>query len=161
MDIHAPQRILGCYWNTIGWIVVKFGSHTHVASRDCNDFVDPLTFHLEPSSLQNFSLSNTSVYDRITAKLMTLCLEIISIHNTKTLYLLKNQHIRIVISITLRALQWLSTASQRLWQDKFPLRWALRQIPKNLEKWNQNYLHGYKPREGNEKLSFKKKKIYL
>ncbi len=51
---------------------MKFGTHIHVSLRiNCDDYGDPLTFHLASSSGQNFSLSNTLVYDQMLAKLRT------------------------------------------------------------------------------------------
>ena len=55
----------------IGWLTVKFGIHFHGPQRpNCNNF-DLLTFHLTTSG-QNLILSNTSVYDQISAKHMTI-----------------------------------------------------------------------------------------
>ncbi len=49
---------------------MKFGTDIHRAQKvNPNDFGDPLTFHLAPSSGQNFSLSNTLVCDQKPAKL--------------------------------------------------------------------------------------------
>lgn len=54
------------------WISPKFGTDTHVAFRfNFNTFGDPQTFDLAPSSGQYFSLSITSAYDQILARLMT------------------------------------------------------------------------------------------
>ncbi len=48
------------------WIAVKFGTHVHASLRiNCNNFGDPLTFNLAPSSGQNFNLCNTLVYDEL------------------------------------------------------------------------------------------------
>ncbi len=47
-------------------------SDFHVSLRmNCNNFGDPLTFHLAPSSRQNFNLSSALVYDQIPVKLIT------------------------------------------------------------------------------------------
>ncbi len=42
-----------------------------IISMNCNNFGDPLTFHVVPSSSQTFYVSNTLVYDQISAELMT------------------------------------------------------------------------------------------
>ncbi len=52
---------------TTEWIA-KFGTDIHVPLRmNCMNFNGPLTFHLAPSSGQNFNLSNAFV---LPAKLM-------------------------------------------------------------------------------------------
>ncbi len=57
----------------IRWIAIKFGTDIQVPLRmNCNHFDEPLTFHIAPSSGQNFNLSNTLVYHQIPAKLMLL-----------------------------------------------------------------------------------------
>ncbi len=44
-------------WRVACWIVMKCGSDIHVPLRlNCNDFGDPLTFHLVPSSLVTVSM---------------------------------------------------------------------------------------------------------
>ncbi len=51
---------------------MKFGTCIDVPVRmNCNHFSDPLTFHLVPSSGQNFDSSSSLIYDQIPAKLMT------------------------------------------------------------------------------------------
>lgn len=50
---------------------MKFGTDKYFPPRmACNDFDGPLTFHVAPSSGQNFSLSNTLIYDQ-SAEVMT------------------------------------------------------------------------------------------
>ncbi len=80
-----PWRFLWCHHEVdicgfegnvsriIGWIVTKFGTHIHVTFRmNCNNFGDPLTCYLAPSSGQNLNVSSTVVYDQIPAELMTV-----------------------------------------------------------------------------------------
>ncbi len=49
---------------------IKFGPPCPLR-MNCNNFAHRLTFLLAPSSGQNFSLSNTLVYDHIPEKVMT------------------------------------------------------------------------------------------
>ncbi len=54
-------------------MVMNFGSDIHVPLKmNCSNFGDPLTFHPAPSSGQHVNVSNTLVYDQISAELQTL-----------------------------------------------------------------------------------------
>ncbi len=59
----AVSAHFGTNWNisaTTGGIVMKCGSDLHVLQRmNCDDFGDPLTFHLAPSSGRHVNVSNT------------------------------------------------------------------------------------------------------
>ncbi len=58
------------YWMEISRI--KISTDVHVPLRmKCNDFGDPLTFYLAPSSGQHVHVSNTLVYDQIPTELQT------------------------------------------------------------------------------------------
>ncbi len=51
---------------------MKFGTDIRdPLGMNCNNFSDPSTLHLAPSSGQNLNLSNTLVYEQKSAKLIT------------------------------------------------------------------------------------------
>ncbi len=72
LSYHQQVDIFGSEWNISTNIGMEFVADIHVPLRmNYNNFGDPLTFHLAPSSGPNFILSNTVVYDQIPAKLVT------------------------------------------------------------------------------------------